>query len=293
MKHPGTTSLIPNKDGRTPLHEAVMKGHTNIVEKFFTYDIFRDRENIDEVDHHKRTALHWAALGGYDTILQMLVQNGANVKLSSDDGKTALRVAANADHDTTKWVLLRAWVAQGGDEGVIRELLDDGKVRIDSEDEDSWTLQSCASESGNDAIVRLLVKEGADIEAKDMIGRTPLYCAVGEGHEDVVKLLVEKGADIEAKNYGYGQTPLHWAAKNGHEGVIQLLVKEGADIEVKDINGHTPLYCAVGEGHEDVVKLLVEKGADIEAKDRDGRTPLSIATKKGNERMVKLLHQEI
>ncbi|KAL9489741.1 hypothetical protein ACSS6W_002018 [Trichoderma asperelloides] len=127
MKHPGTTSLILNKDGRTPLHEAVMKGHTNIV-KFFTYDIFRDRENIDKVDHHKRTALHWAALGGYDTILQMLVQNSANIKLSSDDGKTALRVAANAGHNTTKWVLLRAWVAQGGDQGVIRELLDDGKV---------------------------------------------------------------------------------------------------------------------------------------------------------------------
>ena len=52
-----------------------------------------------------------------------------------------------------------------------------------------------------------------------------LLLAAGKGHEAVVKLLLEKGAELETKDKIYGQTPLLWAAENGHEAVVKLLEK--------------------------------------------------------------------
>jgi ankyrin repeat protein len=61
-----------------------------------------------------------------------------------------------------------------------------------------------------------------------------------EGHEAVVKLLVEKGADVDTKD-NYGRTPLSQAAENANKAVVKLLLEKGADVESKDINCETPL----------------------------------------------------
>jgi hypothetical protein len=104
---------------------------------------------------------------------------------------------------------------------------------------------------------------------KTRSGQTPLSWAAENGHEAVVKLLLEKGADLESKDNN-GRTPLSWAAENGHEAVVKLLLEKGADLESKDeYNGQTPLSWAAENGHEAVVKLLLEKGADLESKDKE------------------------
>lgn len=94
-----------------------------------------------------------------------------------------------------------------------------------------------------------------------------LLYAAKNGHEAVVVLLLEQGAYIEAKNR-WGRTPLLYAALKGHEAVVKLLLEQGAHIEEKDIFGRTPLSYAVKEEHEAVVKLLLDTGAYIEEKDR-------------------------
>ena len=67
------------------------------------------------------------------------------------------------------------------------------------------------------------------------------------GHEAVVKLLLEKGAELETK-YNNGRTPLSWAARNGHEAVVKLLLEKGAELETKDDRyGRTPLSWAAAE----------------------------------------------
>jgi ankyrin repeat protein len=53
-------------------------------------------------------------------------------------------------------------------------------------------------------VVKLLLEKGAELEAKDSAGHTPLWLTVGKGHEAVVKLLLEKGAELEAKDYKDG-----------------------------------------------------------------------------------------
>ncbi|KAL5083138.1 hypothetical protein Trisim1_001931 [Trichoderma cf. simile WF8] len=77
-----------------------MKGHVLVVEKFLTYDNFY--ESIDQEDCHKRTALHWAALGGYEPVLWTLMQNGADVRKASGDKKTVLYLAVNSGDDEAK-----------------------------------------------------------------------------------------------------------------------------------------------------------------------------------------------
>ncbi|KAL7924341.1 hypothetical protein ACQKWADRAFT_267042 [Trichoderma austrokoningii] len=145
-----------------------------------------------------------------------------------------------------------------------------------------------ASYLGHEAIVKLLLEKGADKEAKDNEGQTPLFLAATYGQEAVVKLLLEKGADIEAKD-NKGQTPLLWAVIGGYEVIIELLLEKGADIEAKDNEGQTPLLRAATYGQKAVVKLLLEKGADIEAEDDKGQTPLLWAARNGKDAIVELL----
>ncbi|EPE03575.1 ankyrin repeat protein [Ophiostoma piceae UAMH 11346] len=175
-----------------------------------------------------------------------------------------------------------------GLESVVKRMLLENGADIEAKDEGGRTPLSFASDGGHEAVVQLLLQNGADIEAKDGVGRTPLSHTSVCGHEAVVQLLLQNGADIEAKDT-YGWTPLLCASRNGHEAVVQLLLRNGADIEAKDKDGWTPLLCASRNGHEAVVQLLLRNGADIEAKDKDGWTPLLFASGNGYEAVVQLL----
>ncbi|KAL8296260.1 hypothetical protein RB600_001644 [Gaeumannomyces tritici] len=174
---------------------------------------------------------------------------------------------------------------------VMEELLIDGKGAIIEAGykEHGHTPQRWAAEEGCEAFTRLLIENGADIEAKDRGGRTPLHCAAENGHEGVAKVLAEAGADKEAKDSN-GCTPLHLAAQNGHEGVAEVLAKAGAGKEAEGSNKSTPLHWAAQNGHEGVAKVLAKAGADKEAKDSSNKsTPLHLAALNGHEGVAKVL----
>ncbi|KAI9774707.1 MAG: hypothetical protein M1839_001668 [Geoglossum umbratile] len=152
----------------------------------------------------------------------------------------------------------------------------------------NFTNLMVGSYFGHIEVVRLLVENGAEVNAGDEGGRTALHWAVRNGREAVVKLLVEKGAEVNAKDRD-GRAALHWAVWNGHEAVVKLLIEEGAEVNAKDIYGWMALHAAVWNGHKVVVKLLVEGGAEANAKDKDGLTALDQAAKNGHEAVVKLL----
>ena len=77
------------------------------------------------------------------------------------------------------------------------------------------------------SVVEILLKRGADVNAKDNDGDTPLLMASEIGPEDVVRLLIEKGADVNAAN-NLGSTPLTMACEKGHEDVAHLLRMHGS-----------------------------------------------------------------
>ncbi|KAF3397352.1 hypothetical protein DPV78_007813 [Talaromyces pinophilus] len=146
---------------------------------------------------------------------------------------------------------------------IVRLILNTKGAVVDFVAKSKITPLWLASANGHDNVVSLLIRNEANIEARDDLGRTSLCRAAKKGHYSVVELLVKIGANVEAKDYRRGRTPLCEAAAKGHYSVVELLVRNGANMEARDNLGWTPLYRAAKNKHVSVVELLVENGALI------------------------------
>jgi ankyrin repeat protein len=108
-----------------------------------------------------------------------------------------------------------------------------------------------------------LLEAGADKDAQDADGMTPLYSAAAQNHFDIVALLLEAGAKKDQPNHE-DTTSLYIAAENGHLESVRLLVESRAAIDhpLGPLGqGETPLMAAASEGYLEIVKLLVAFGA--------------------------------
>jgi len=180
-----------------------------------------------------------------------------------------------------------------GDFVDARELIELGaNVNEPKSADDSTTPLLVAASKGHSDIVKLLLKNGADLAALDDCGNNVLHVACAKGRADVVSRLLKAGCDALAKA-GNGATALHLAARKGHDDVVELLLEHGVDIELVDSKGATALHAACSGGYEDVVALLIKKGADTGAEDGKGKTPRQIANKKGNDDCAKLIKRAI
>ncbi len=121
--------------------------------------------------------------------------------------------------------------------------------------------------------VRFALARGADVNAVDANGRTPLHRASREAKNVVVKVLIDAGADVDARDV-CGWTALHEAAIEGYAHVVELLLAAGADVDARDGAGWTPLHMAADGDHTKVVELLLTAGADVDAKNAHGLTAL-------------------
>ncbi|KAH8800458.1 HET and ankyrin domain protein [Xylogone sp. PMI_703] len=229
-----------------------------------------------------------AARCGAESVVELLLSNGANANFRAWDGYTPLIMAARNGH-----------------EGVVKLLLTRG-AEVDLKDTSfKRTPLLWATLSGHEKVVRLLLEAGAEVEFKDRVyRRTSLGWAAYNANKEVVKVLLEKGARPNSKDR-YGRTALSWAAIRGHEELVRLLL-ERADVEVdsKDAAGRSPLSWAavtkeeedtsIGSNSEGVLKLLLDTNAvNIESRDVNGETPLSLATGEGYLERARLLLEKV
>ena len=124
----------------------------------------------------------------------------------------------------------------------------------------------------------LFIGSGADVNAKDKNGWTPLYAVIRYDAAEAAKLLIDRGADIEATS-SYGNTLLHLAAEANAVAAAELLIDRGADVNATNAKGDTPLHTAAWQSADaaEVAELLIDRGADVNATNDDRLTPLDRA----------------
>mmetsp|Transcript_25294 Transcript_25294/g.28129 ORF Transcript_25294/g.28129 Transcript_25294/m.28129 type:complete len:157 (+) Transcript_25294:21-491(+) len=126
--------------------------------------------------------------------------------------------------------------------------------------------------------VQQLVADGADVNSKYRTGAAVsslLHVAASRGRREVIEFLIDKGANIEAVDSD-GQTPIVFAVKHRHNLLIKLFIEKGADIDVVDNKENNLLHIAASVDHPSmvpVIALLREKGVDAEAENEDENLP--------------------
>lgn len=186
------------------------------------------------------TALMHAAGGGHSDVVLLLIEKGADVNAQDRDGATALMDAA-----------------LGGAEDAAHILIESGAA-----------VNSMGKEGGTPLMAAAL---------------TSILLRRGEGRLGVARLLIEEGADVNAKNSGCW--PNWWAAAiQRHQVVLKDLTQiPGADIDGKNSDGWTALMYAARARNMKMTELLIASGADLEMRDNKGRTARDIAEELGAE----------
>lgn len=141
------------------------------------------------------------------------------------------------------------------------------------------------------ARVRLLLKQGADVNASQGDGMTALHWAAMHGLTDQASMLLFAGARLDAVTRNGSLTPLHLAARSGRAGVIKVLLDAGADANLPTrAGGATPLHLAVQQGDAATITLLLDRGAKVDAPEGAWKqTPLMWAASYNRIEAIRLL----
>jgi ankyrin repeat protein len=317
---------VNSKDNynRTPLSHASEFGHTAAAKTLL-------KENGVEYDvqdtYYDQTPLSWAAEGGYDEIVGMLLDKEVEVDSQDRAGHTPLLWAIRNSHDAVVELLLKkdvdvimkneddwsplSWAAHLGDEPLTRRLLSKavelnskiGTAIAEAIESTLWRANGSLLDAKNSleqakrdpslsndpffGSSETEIKNAQEELARAKANLEAKHATVLK-HEAVVNLIIERDEYLNIKDYKE-RTLLSWAAENGHDDILELLLSRELNPDSTDQLYRTPISWAAREGHESTLIILIDRNVNPDWRDGAGRTPLSLAAEKGHQDVVKLL----
>lgn len=261
------------------------------------------------------TRLHTATINGNVDIVRRLLKGGADpdvlTKRPTKRAQETIPSLANAEEGSTALML----AVPNGNAPIV-ELLIKAGASLDLRNRYDNTALFLAASKGNVGIVRRLLDAGAHVDRRGGgsgagdESSTPLDYAAHAGHSEVVGLLLKAGAELEARSEPGGNTPLISALKAGTclkgkkprkqgEGALAQLIAAGANANARQRDGDTALLVAISTGCLHLVTMLLDAGADpnlpsaavdgASATTQEGCTPLIAAAAYGEPEMARVL----
>ncbi|KAJ5770979.1 uncharacterized protein N7511_003030 [Penicillium nucicola] len=231
------------------------------------------------------TVLMKAVEFGHTSIIQLLIDNGADINSSGELGATALSIACTrGNYDLVKYLLnLGASPSHGlpyaireGSLSICQLLLEAGAV-ADEQIQEETPLMVAASLDDHD-ICQVLLDFGADvnqlIKTDDSVVRDPDYAtdalsaATMLGNIQTVELLLSNGAHIRGSALAYSLSGLEDGPRDSHREICNILIQHGADMN-PDLGGfyNTPLAMALYNCWWDIARCMIRKGARVDPSD--------------------------
>ncbi len=188
------------------------------------------------------SSLHYASLGGHEEAVELLLEHGAKLNITSKQGLTPLFVAARA-----------------GRTEIVEILSELNGINLEGGDALAHSPLSIAVMNGHLRIVVRLLQSGADPHAKNNDGMLPLHIAAQRGHGEVVvallRVLKKRKGNIDERDK-LGNTPLHYATKTGRKELVRELLQAGANSSLRNRKNETAQDIAEERGDDEVLSVL-------------------------------------
>lgn len=280
-------------------------------------------DNGADVNHRNAngvSALYLACFNAFSDIARLLLAKGALVNIVDDKNWSALHttVQESTGHVETAKVLVAAGInvnltTEAGSTALYLSTLhsfleistllcEEGGADPNIASADGWSplLGLCSKDSSagsRAALVRLLLKNGADVNQCKQDGVSPLYLAGLNGYVDIAELLLahEDGADPNASDKSQWSPMMVLGTKAGDaapasEAIARLLLRTGKCLlDLRNKEGLTALYLCCCHSNVAVMKLLLAHGCDTDLSNNFGWTPLMLAAWEEREEVVALL----
>ncbi|OQV12510.1 Transient receptor potential cation channel subfamily A member 1 [Hypsibius exemplaris] len=221
---------------------------------------------------HGKTPLHVACLMNSLESVKLLIAHGADPLLGCKSGTSGYHVAAARSADDVLHYLLN-------EAGIEKE------KAFHHVDEEKRSVLHWAVIRGSPSTVKMLIENGAPLDAQMNDGSTPLHLACTQGLMPVVMEMFHSSKSgfgtILAKKDAQGMSPLHRATMFDHQPLAAFLLAQGAPINDVDTEGRSPLILAAAQGSWEVMTLFLSSGADPTIRDTLGRNYLHYYVSQG------------
>lgn len=245
-----------NAQGETPLLNAAAAGNLEIA-----HLLLKRGAKPDVPGPVGLSPLLFVAFG-HPEMVDLLLQNGADLDQTDDRGNTALLWAAGPYH--AQWEIgdgaSNILETPGGDPKIVARLLTAG-ADIDHRNDDGFTAWSLADSAGCDRVAALLTDRGAKPVGTRLDPSQAFRSALAFRRFDRADRLLARGAEIDHRNER-GSTPLMQAAYDGRMETVRYLLERAADPTIRNHEGYSALDFAIHQNRPKIQELLVEAGGE-------------------------------